>query len=136
MPCGSGGLESQENSVTHSCFFFLGATVPSLSATESGRLIRFQSAMTTSSGLGAWRRGGPIGYGWCASTSKRTGESEHLKGLRALRPRRQNSSRQKSAGGMRLPPGASPNGEVPAVTTTFELDTDLRPRYQPLSSAR
>src|SRR5215831_13431922 len=119
MPLGSGGLLSQEISVAQICFLVRGATVPFLMATASGFVMRLKSAITTSSGLGAWRRGGPIGYGWWASTSKWTGEPGQRTFFSAVRPLRQKTSRQNIAGGTRSPPGGSPNGEVPAVTTTF-----------------
>src|SRR5919201_776658 len=121
MPFGSGGLVSQESSVAHSCFLPRGATVPLLTATLSGFESRLMSAITTSSGFGEWRRGGPIGYGWWASTSKCAGDPEHLTFFSAVRPWRQKTSRHHSAGAMRWPPAGSPNGDVPAVTTTFVL---------------
>src|SRR5689334_14718918 len=127
MPFGSGGLLSHESSVAHICFLPRGATVPFFTATESGFDRRLKSAITTSSGLGEWRRGGPMGYGWCASTSKWTGEPGQWTFFSAVRPPRQKTSRQNMAGGTRRPPGGSPNGEVPAVTTTLVLFTAFTP---------
>src|SRR3954452_20161733 len=117
MPVGSGGLLSQESSVAQSCLRPRGSTVLFFTATPSGLERRSKSAITASSGTGEWRRGGPIGYGWCASASKWTGEPEHLIFFSAVRPLRQNTSRQNSTGAIRWPPGGSPNGEVPAVIT-------------------
>src|SRR5919201_3533753 len=133
MPFGSGGLVSQESSVAHSCFLPRGATVPLLTATLSGFESRLMSAITTSSGFGEWRRGGPIGYGWWARTSKCAGELLQRTFLSALRPDRQNRSRHQSAGATRWPPGGSPNGEVPAVTTTLVEAAALRPVYAAFS---
>src|SRR5689334_7424614 len=127
MPFGSGGLLSQDSSVAQTCFFSRGRTVPFLTATDSGFVSRSKSAITTSSGLGEWRRGGPIGYGWCASTSKCTALPGQRTFLSAVRPLRQKTSRQNIAGGTRWPPGGSPNGEVPAVTTTLSEEAALMP---------
>src|SRR3954447_1385818 len=127
MPWGSGGLLSQDSSVAQSCFLPRGATVPFLIPTESGFERRSKSAITTSSGFGEWRRGGPIGYGWWASTSKWTGEPEQCTFFSAVRPLRQKTSRQNCAGGMRWPPAGSPNGEVPAVTTSLLGETAFTP---------
>src|SRR5690242_16583789 len=67
MPPGSGGLESQDISVAQiGLVFVLGKTLPAFSATFSGPLSFPMSGTTTSSGLIAWRPGGPIGYGWWA----------------------------------------------------------------------
>jgi len=68
--------------------------------------------------------------------SKRTGAPEQRTRRSALRPRRQNSSRQNRAGWTRLPPGWSPKGAVPAVTTWSLADTDLMPLYQAFRSPR